>query len=201
MTGFSAVSGSWKIIAISDRDRWRSSSAEALSEVGALEEDLPAGEASLARKEADERPQGHRLPGAGLADEPERLAAAELEGGAVDRAHEAACEREFHVQVADAEDGVGHSGRRRSARPSAMSASPRAVRMTAMPGIRGELPVRGQVGLPVRDHAAPVRRRRLHTEAEVAERDDGEDGEDDVRHREDDRLRDHVRKHVSADDA
>src|SRR5207253_209674 len=54
-------------------------------------------------------------------------------------------------------------------------------------GDRRELPVRRQVRLPVGDHPAPVRRRRLDAEAEIAERHDGEDVEHDVRHREDDR--------------
>ena len=105
------------------------------SEVCALEEDLASGEARLAWEEADERPQRHRLSGAGFPDEAERLAAAQVEGGAVDCADEAARERELHAQVADVEDRVVHSGRRRSARPSASSDSPRAVKTIARPGM------------------------------------------------------------------
>ena len=97
--------------------------------------------------------------------------------------------------------GVAHSGLSRSASPSASSDRPSAVITTAIPGIRRELPVRGQVRLPVGDHPAPVRRRRLHAEPEIAERDDREDVEHDVRHREDDRLRDHVRQQVADEDA
>ena len=104
-------------------------------EVCALEEDLASGEARLAWEEADERPQRHRLAGAGFSDEAEGLAATQVEGGAVDRADEAARERELHAQVAHVEDRVVHSGRRRSARPSASSDSPRAVKTIARPGM------------------------------------------------------------------
>ena len=64
-----------------------------------------------------------------------------------------------------------------------------------------ELPVRGHEVLPVVDHRAPVRGRRRDAEAEVAERDDGQDVLHDVGHRVDDRLGDHVGQHVAAHDA
>jgi hypothetical protein len=57
----------------------------------------------------------------------------------------------------------------------------------------------GHEDLPLVDHRAPVRGRRLDAEAEVAEGDDGEDDEDDVGHGVDDRLRHHVREHVACE--
>ena len=58
-------------------------------------------------KEPEDRQTGHRLSGAGLADDPERLAAADGERGAVDRAHDAAARVDVRAEVADFEQWIG----------------------------------------------------------------------------------------------
>jgi hypothetical protein len=57
-----------------------------------------------AREEAEQRQRGHGLAGAGLADEPERLARADREAHAVDRLHEAPARAEVRVEVLHLED-------------------------------------------------------------------------------------------------
>src|SRR5205814_5988469 len=59
--------------------------------------------------EAEDRHRGHALTGAGLADDPEDLAAVEREIDAVDRAYDAVLGRELDLQILDLEEPLGHS--------------------------------------------------------------------------------------------
>ena len=78
--GSSDPYGSWKMICIRRRIL-RSASGLSLPSVDAVEGDRPLGWIA----EADQCPPGRALAAAGLADQPERLAAADLEVDAVDR--------------------------------------------------------------------------------------------------------------------
>ena len=95
----------------------------------------PPASARGAGQQPDERPERHRLARARLSDDPERLAPADRERRAVDCAQDAARELELDLEAADFEQGVAHSGRNRSASPSAISERPSAVITIAMPGI------------------------------------------------------------------
>ena len=71
--GFSDEYGSWKIICISRRSG-RSCALREARDVLALEPDRPGGRV----EEAEDQPSSRRLAAAGLADDPERLAAAHV---------------------------------------------------------------------------------------------------------------------------
>ena len=205
MTGFSAVIGSWKTIAI-ERPRISRQPAPARRRGSSRRRTsiVPAGDArgrAAAGRRSRAAPSSCRSPTRPRARAPRRGATAERRAVAR-RAERPGASANSTRRSRTSSSGVGHSGRRRSARPSASSERPSAVITTAMPGNRRELASRVvRYVWPSRDHPAPVGRRRLHAETEVAERDDREDVEHDVRHREHDGLRDHVGQQVAAQDA
>ena len=102
--------------------------------VDTVELDRSRSDSGGTREQADQRTECHRLAGAGLTDDAERLTRPHLERCAVHGAQRAARERELDRQVADAQQWLGHSGLSRSASPSASSERPSAVITTAMPG-------------------------------------------------------------------
>ena len=110
ITGFSADSASWKIIAI----RWPrisrySSSGRPISSCP-RQPDRPAGDTGRRRVEdAHDRLRGHRLAGAGLAQDRDRLAAIQREGHAVDRAGLPVAGVELDEEILDVEQSAhGH---------------------------------------------------------------------------------------------
>ena len=82
--GFSDEYGSWKIICMSRRSG-RIWPLRQVRDVAALEDDLAAGRL----EQPGEQPAGGRLAAAGLADQAERLARADVEVDAVDGLHRA----------------------------------------------------------------------------------------------------------------
>src|SRR5262249_6843945 len=109
-------------------------------EVLALEEDLALHDAPGRRgQKAKQRQRGHRLAGAGLADEAQRLARADREADAVDRLHQPPARGEVRVEIAHLEHGRAHTCRRRGSSQS-RSQSPKRLKasttsMIAAPGI------------------------------------------------------------------
>jgi hypothetical protein len=83
--------------------------------------DLAAGDAAGRIDEADHGGAGHRLAGAGLADDAQDLAPGDVERDPVDRLEDAAPGDELDAQVADGEDGLGH-GAFRSRAPLVLQA-------------------------------------------------------------------------------
>ena len=75
-----------------------------LQQVGALVDHLALEVRVHIAREAHQRHRRDALAGAGLADDPEHLAALELERDAVDRAHDAVLRREVDLQVVDVEE-------------------------------------------------------------------------------------------------
>ena len=71
----------------------------------AREADLAARDAARRIDQADHRRAGHRLAGAGLADDAQDLASGDVERDAVDRLQHAAAGDELDPEVADGEDG------------------------------------------------------------------------------------------------
>ena len=84
MTGFSAVIGSWKIMAMRVPRRSRSRAGVACEHVLALEPHLARRGGELARQQAHHRLGGDRLAGARLADDADDLAGADREGDVLD---------------------------------------------------------------------------------------------------------------------
>ena len=103
----------------------------------ALEHDRAGGDPSRRVDEAEDGKPGDRFAGAGFADEPQHLAAVEVEGDAVDGGQHALAGPERDDEIADREDGLAHraslglsTSRRRS--PTRLMAT---IAMTsAMPG-------------------------------------------------------------------
>jgi hypothetical protein len=77
-------------------------------QVVALVADLAAELRVDAARQAHDRHRGHALPRAGLADDPDHLAALELERHAIDGAHDPVLGRELHREIVDFEQLVGH---------------------------------------------------------------------------------------------
>ena len=74
-------------------------------EILALEKDLSPDDAARGlRDEPQQRERRHRLPRAGLPDEPEGLPLADAEADTVDSAHDAPARVELGVEIADFED-------------------------------------------------------------------------------------------------
>jgi len=74
-------------------------------QVLALPERLPRRHRRAARVEAHDREARDALAGAGLADDPERLALVDRERDAVDRAHDTIVRPEVRLQVDNFEEG------------------------------------------------------------------------------------------------
>ena len=81
-----------------------------------VERDLAARAAEAARQQSEQRERGRGLAAAGLAGQPERLAAAQAEADAVDDRDEAAFLAVDHAQVAHLEQRVAPDRRRAHAR-------------------------------------------------------------------------------------
>ena len=135
--GFSDPNGSWKMICIFRRSG-RSSSWLSVGDVAALELDR----SRRRLDQAEDRPAKRRLAAAGLADEAEDLARADVEVDAVDRVdrrdlalEEPAQDREVLLEPADLEDRRLPRRRRAPAPPSV----PRRARLGA-----SSLPVAGR---------------------------------------------------------
>jgi hypothetical protein len=72
-------------------------------------------DAPRVRVQVEDRHHGHALPGAGLADDAERLAGPDRERDAVDRLHDPVVGLEVRPQVAHVEErGLVHDGRHAS---------------------------------------------------------------------------------------
>ena len=109
-TGFSAVIGSWNTIAMRAPRISRIELLVERDEVLAVEMDLAAGlDAAGRANEAEQRERGDRLAAARLADEPDRLAGADLEADAVDRAGDTVLGVEVRAKVANAKERLSHS--------------------------------------------------------------------------------------------
>ena len=88
-----------------------------------------------ARQEPDQRPAGQGLARAALADQPQHLALAKLEGDLVDRAQRAAGCGELDGQILDPKDRPAHSRTPSfSPSPSARKLKPSARNTIASPG-------------------------------------------------------------------
>ena len=107
-TGFSAVSGSWKIIEMSRPRSDRSRRSRGGQQVLAPEHDPPGREPGRRRRhQAHDRQGGDGLARAGLADDPERLARADRPAHAVDRLHHPVVGVEVDAQVLDRQQRLG----------------------------------------------------------------------------------------------
>ena len=73
-----------------------------------LVEDLALERRVLVARQPEERHGRHALPRAGLADDPEHLAALEREVDAVDRSHEPVFGRESDLEALDLQQWFGH---------------------------------------------------------------------------------------------
>ena len=172
-TGFSAVSGSWKIIAISPPrirrmplTRWpvrRSSPSTRFA----------AGDARRVGRRPSDAHRRHRLAGARLADDREHLAADDVEADTRRRPglRRRRC-RSGPVQVADRQhmlsfgDVTAHFsfGSSASRRPSPTNMKASTVRKIAMPGKNSRCGAFARSPLPSADHQAPRRGRLLRAD-------------------------------------
>ncbi len=102
-----------------------------------VQQDLSGSDPCLRRQHAEDGSQGHALAGAGLPDQPERVARGDLERHSVHCADHAAAAGDLHMQIANLEHRRRHDwpGRSRSARPSPIRESPSPTMITAIPGI------------------------------------------------------------------
>ena len=196
MTGLSAVIGSWKTMPMLSAHAQPSERAR--RERVAVEHDLAAGDrapAAAAGRGSRAASCSCRSPTRRRARARRRAATSKLTPStALTRRAAAGSRRAGRAR----EDRLGaHSGASRSARPSPSRERPRPGEHDRDARERGELPLRGDQGLAVGDHRAPVGGGRRDARPEVAERDDREHRQHDVAHREDDRLRDHVRQQVA----
>ena len=172
-------------------------------QVGAAKDNRARGHLRVRGKQAEDRLEGHALARAGLADEADGLARRDLERDSVDGADDALVAGDLYPQVADLKlQRAAHD----VARPEEVGEAVADQRQgqagdhdrEARDG--SQLPLGGEEVLPGGDHGAPVWRGGLDAQPQVAEGDDGEDVLDDVGHRVDDRLRDHVGQQVAPDD-
>ena len=84
----------------------RISFSPSVDEILSVEQDLAARlDAARRADQAQDRQRGHRLAAARLADEPDRLARADLEADAVDRAGDAVLGVEVRAEIANASSG------------------------------------------------------------------------------------------------
>ena len=79
-----------------------------LEQIGPLVEHLALEARVHAAGQTHQRHRGHALARARLADDPEHLAALELQGDAVDGAHDPVFGRELDIEVIHLEQGLGH---------------------------------------------------------------------------------------------
>ena len=99
-----ADSASWKTIEISGPRISPPLLLGQLQDVGAAVADLAAGdEAGRGVENAHDRLRGHRLARAGLTEDGQRLALAEVEGHAVDRLGDPVAGAELDLQIVDLE--------------------------------------------------------------------------------------------------
>ena len=172
-------------------------------DVGAVEEDLPAGDASVGGQQPHQGEHRDGLARAGLADDPERLARLERERQVTDGVHRPVEGVELDAEVADLEEAHRLAfGSRASRIPSPMKMTDTEVRMIARPGGQPEPGHRRDDGERLRalEHVAPGRLRRDDAEAEEGQRRLGEDGGRDEQRAADGDLRDHRGQQVAAHD-
>ena len=104
ITGLSAAIGSWKTKPMPAPRTCRISSSGRGQQIAALEQDAPAGDPPGRLHQADDRERGDRLAAAGFADQPQRLAAADLEGHVVHRPRSRGPRRTCRTRVREALD-------------------------------------------------------------------------------------------------
>ena len=157
--GLSAARGFWKIIEISRPRRLRISGFAGGAEVEAGEGDRAVGDAPGAVEDPHHRVGGHRLAGAGLADDADGLALGDGDVDVLDRAHDAAPRREFDGEIADVEQRaarvmvhVRRCGSTMSRRPSPRRLKQNTATISAAPGKNGDPPF-------ARDHEGGAFRR------------------------------------------
>ncbi len=138
--GLSDEIGSWKIICIWGRIRRRSLPCRSVSSTS-----LEADAARRGRRELHDRPPGRRLPAAGLADEPERLAREQVEADPRHRVHAlAAPGGELHDEVLDAEQRVVALPEVRGAGARHQAASPDVARLRSSAAAPSGVPTGNQ---------------------------------------------------------
>ena len=109
-TGFRALIGSWKTMAICLPRKFAHVGFRLVQHVVAVEQD--AAFKNLAGRDGNEAHDGarrDRLAGAGFADQSEGLAAVHRQGNAVDGCQPAAFEVKTDAEVFDLQDRVGHA--------------------------------------------------------------------------------------------
>ena len=107
-TGLSVIIGSWKIIAMRLPRSARMSRSESFARSLPLIQDAAAGDTARRVDEAHDREAGDGLAGAGLADQPQDLAARDGERHVVHRLHHAGAGEEMRAQVAHLERCGAH---------------------------------------------------------------------------------------------
>ena len=117
-TGFSAVSGSWKIIETSLPRSARSRASDGRQQILAAEHDPPGREPRRGRRhQAHDRHGRDRLARAGFADDAERLSRADVPAHPVDRPHHTVVGVEVHAQILDRQQRLGVGARTGASRP------------------------------------------------------------------------------------
>jgi hypothetical protein len=176
-SGFSEVSGSWKMAPIACRGS--GASARQVVDALAAEQDLAAGDAPRRLEQADDGRAGERLAGARFADHAQDLARRDVERDVVQRQQRAAPRGELDAQVAHFSRGAvggmvsaaSGSARRAASRPAGsrsaiiISITPGKMVIHHSPENRKSLPMRisvpseGEVGgtpTPRNDSVASV---------------------------------------------
>src|SRR5450759_2291991 len=97
-------------------------------QLAALEPDRSAVDPARAGQKPHDRERCHRLPGAGLSDDAERLARVDVERDSVDRPHDARFEGQVGVHVVELQQVEGHQERSLGSRAS-RSESPRRLKL------------------------------------------------------------------------
>ena len=190
-TGFSDVIGSWKIMLMSLPRIARISSHDSFEQVAAAEENLASDD--LSRRVGNQPQDAQRrdaLAGAGLADEAQHFARADVEVDAVDGLGDAGLGVEVRAQAANLSSGCARTYGDRRGGVSSQARVLLGIERLAH-GFADEddeqqreeqraerkehQPPLGQVLHALADQLAPARRRRRQAEAEEVERDERAD--------------------------
>ena len=154
-----------------------------------------------AGQQADDGVRGRRLARSGLADERERLAAAQREVDAAARRRRVprAVAGSETAQAGDLEEGrlVGHDAPRPASRAREMRLAASTVRGDGEARHRRQPPRLAQEVAAGGHERAPLGRRRLGAVAEEAQRGDGEDRDAELQRGEHEHRTDRVRQHVT----
>ena len=100
-------------------------------QIAAAEDRLSADPRAFTVEEAHEREAGDALPGARLADDPERLAAVQRVGEIGHGPDVSVVRREHDIEVADLENGLAHAYRTRGSRKAYAMSTMRFMSTTA----------------------------------------------------------------------